>query len=349
MKTAQHLAASGRGISCGRRLASSAAAALLAFAVSAGAAGPAGPASGGKYTLMINDGGSSNGVSDMEHMYGELAKTLSAASSRQVQILGYTRTAAFEADYRRLKPEILFIKTIDLASKAIRDDGYTVLAKRADPYVAGIVANPRLVQEVEDTRKARVIPVKAGAPSPRFTLDDLRCHELVLPDRDTFTSKLAIASLRQVGIPFYYATSDVVERTPGCDSVAIRHVRYQEAVLELMAGKRMGKQSAAVPNEQGVKDPGQWYHAAAGAINPTMLGEWKKDPKRALVTDLPPMPNWAIVVHKDVPQATREAMRAALMALDGKGGETVLQPLRIKKLAPATDEEYLQVLRFIGG
>ena len=35
-------------------------------------------------------------------------------------------------------------------------------------------------------------------------------------------------------------------------------------------------------------------------------------PQRALIADLPPMPNWAIVVHKDVPEATREAMRAAI-------------------------------------
>lgn len=324
------------------------AAAAAAIAVQSYAAPTAQPgAESPSYVLMINDGGSSNGIPELEAMYGELAKTLGAAASRRVQLIGYTRTAAFEADYKRMQPQLLFVKTIDIASKAIRDDGYTVVAKRADPYIAGIVANPRLVRELEASRKATYLPVKATTAAARYRLDDLRCRELTLP-KDTFTATLALATLRQKGIPYYMATDDLVDRASGCDSVAIRYVRYQDAVLEMMAGQRMVKSATGKAADDTVKDPGEWYHAAAGAINPTMLNEWRKDDRRAVISELPPMPNWAILVRRDVPEPTRQAMRQALLGLEGKAADKVLQPLKVKKLAPATDEEYLEVLRFIG-
>jgi ABC-type phosphate/phosphonate transport system substrate-binding protein len=256
-----------------------------------------------EYSLAINDGATTSSVAEILQLYEGLGNLISVNTQHKVQKFGYTNHDVFYKFVKETKPQILFIKTIDFAGKSIRDLGYTALAKIDTTYAAAFI-------------------VAGNAKGDQFKkLEDLAGQDILFPPEDTFTSKLALATLKARNIAYK----------------KISHIGYQEAVLYTVGG-------GLYPN-WGVSG-GSFQ--LVGAVNPGMTKQWEAKKGRILEKTLP-MPSWCILVSAEVPTAEREALQKALTNMSEDEVKRSLEPLKIKKMIPANNEEYLKVLQFVGG
>jgi hypothetical protein len=266
--------------------------------------------------LYVNDGGSAKSIPELIAAYKPLAALLGTAAKAPVALRIALRGESFEGVVKAKRPDFLFVKTIDYAGRAIRDDGYAVLAKIDTPYVASFIA---------------------AKNSTAKTLDDLVGTDILLPDAETFTAKLALATLRSRklrALPGYNELGRELPVTPGV--VTLRYTRTQDAVVTIVGG-------GMYPEWRVDGGPFQ----KVGAVNPTMAKQWKAKGGRIL-QDMPLMPNWCVLVSKAVPEQTRQAMTHALVTLQDAQGRALLESIGVKNFVMASDQEYLAALSFIG-
>ena len=220
-------------------------------------------------------------------------------------------------------------------------------------------------------RQARQAPKAVPVSfSPGSNIDPAMCDRLslmkgrvlLLPGRELFTSLLAVASLRACKIRF--DSDDAVATTANAisvpsDVVAVRHIGAQDAVAETVErgwypvgavnSGTTKKWKARSFKSQVVGSKTAWPVANGhGLSSEETEAQWKAQQGHVL-TEMPPQPNWALMVGPRVTQEQREALASALLSLSDKQKERVLKPIGVTKLVPATDQEYLQVLVFIGG
>jgi ABC-type phosphate/phosphonate transport system substrate-binding protein len=95
----------------------------------------------------------------------------------------------------KVKPDLVFGKSVNQLAKLVRDNGYQPLVRRADPYKAAFIV-------------AKNSPIK--------TLADIGTAKIIMPDEYAATTAVARAELRRQNLT----------------KAAVVHVRYQEAVAQ---------------------------------------------------------------------------------------------------------------------
>jgi len=141
--------------------------------------------------------------------------------------------------------------------------------------------------------------------------EDIRGRVIMMP-KGVFTTDLAHATLRDLGI----------KET----DVTIRYTRLQEAVAHAV--------------EIGMVD--------IGVVNPTVKRNWREK-GNPVVLETKPVPNWSMIVSPRMDNAELERLRGVLIDLkNSPEGLQALKVIGVPEFVAATDDEYLELLKYIG-
>jgi ABC-type phosphate/phosphonate transport system substrate-binding protein len=156
----------------------------------------------------------------------------------------------------------------------------------------------------------RADPYKAAfivaKDSPIKTLADVGSATIVMPDEFAATTAVARAELNRLKL----------------NNVKITHVKFQEVVsMEVKLG--MGK---------------------VGVVNPTIARKWAEEGGRVLA-ETQPVVNWSLLASPQVPAASVEKLRDALMAMNTHA-QAVLSQLGVKAWALAERKDYMDLLAY---
>lgn len=265
--------------------------------------------------LYVNDGGGAREVADALAAYRPLSTFLAASTRAGIGLRVAVRGESFAAVLRADKPLFAFVKSVEHAGAAIRDDGYSVVARVDAPYVASFIASKSCTAK---------------------KLEDLAGSEILLPAGDTFTAKLAVATLRSKGMRTKEGTDEtgrLLPREPGV--VTLRHTRSDEAVFTGVGG--------GFYPDWGV-DGGAFQQV--GAVNPDMAVQWKAKGGRIL-HEMPPMPGWCLLAAGSVPEGTRKQLQRLLVAMGEAERTATLSPFGAKRMVEGADNEYVDALKFV--
>jgi ABC-type phosphate/phosphonate transport system substrate-binding protein len=252
------------------------------------------------HELAINESVAPNSSVNVLGAYLGLVDLMGRASGRPVQVVPQPNEALFLEFVATRHPQLLFVKTIDLAGRLIRDHGYVAMAKVDQPYTGSFI-------------------VPKGSKFKR--LEDLAGQDILMPPKDSFTARMALAMLDSRHIAYN----------------SVRYVTVHEAVLATVGG-------GVYPNwgvEGGV-------FQKVGVVHAELAQAWKAKGGRVL-EDMPAVPSWCVLVSKEVSEVDRVAMTRAVTTISVTDARRVWGPLQINRMVPATNDEYLQVLALIGG
>lgn len=156
----------------------------------------------------------------------------------------------------------------------------------------------------------RADPYKAAFIVPKGstikTLADIGSATIVMPDEFAATTAVARAELRRQNV----------------NQAKITHVKFQEVVaMEIKMGM-----------------------AQVGVVNPTVAKKWAEEGGRVL-GETQPVVNWSLLAGPQVPAATVEKLRDALMAMNTQSQPTLSQ-LGVKAWALAERKDYMDLLAY---
>ena len=139
---------------------------------------------------------------------------------------------------------------------------------------------------------------------------DLRGKVIMMPT-GVFTTTLGHATLRDLGI----LETDVT----------IRYTRLQEAVAHAV--------------ENGMVD--------VGVVNPTVKKQWEAKGYPILL-ETKPVPNWSIIASSRLSLADLERLRGTFVDLKSSPeGQQTLKVMNVPEFVPATNTEFVDLLKFI--
>lgn len=156
----------------------------------------------------------------------------------------------------------------------------------------------------------RADPYKAAFIVPKGStiksLAEVGTATIIMPDESAATTAVARAEL---------ARQNVTKAT-------LKHVKFQEVVaMEIKMGM-----------------------AQVGVVNPTVAKKWAEEGGRVL-GETQPVVNWSLLAAPQVPAATVEKLRDALMAMNTQS-TAVLNQMGVKAWALAERKDYLDLLAY---
>lgn len=272
----------------------------------------------GEQLLYVNDGdGSSREVAEVSAAFRPLGAFIAATSRGAVGVRAGARGEPFAAVVKTEKPAFMFVKGIDHAGLAIRDDGYSVVARVDSPFVACFIASKACTAK---------------------KLEDLAGFEILLPAAGTFAAKMAVATLRSKGIKTKEGVDPTGRNLPVESGViTLRHTRSDEAVFTGVGG-------GMYPDW---RVDGSAFQQV-GVVSPEMAAQWKAKGGR-IFQEMRPMPNWCLLAASTVPEQTRRLLQRSLLSLGEAERQAILSPIGVKRMAEGTDKEYLDALAFVAG
>lgn len=189
------------------------------------------------------------------------------------------------------KPDLVFGKSVNQLAQLVREEGYVPLVKRPDPYEATFIT---------------------GRNSGLRSLADVKGRKVCLPDELSATTALALAALRDAGVPR--------------DQLQLKMTRFQEAVVQQVGS--------------GFVD--------VGAVSPGLAQQWAGSGGIVLARTKP-VTNWSLLAapHLDAAQVAR--LTATLVGMhDTPEGAGILSQIGIKQWVKAERQEYHAMLDYLG-
>ncbi|HKC42206.1 MAG TPA: PhnD/SsuA/transferrin family substrate-binding protein [Burkholderiales bacterium] len=176
--------------------------------------------------------------------------------------------------------------------------------------LAGAVRD-KTFHAVVKTKNPYVAGFITAKDSPIRKPEDLRGKTILLPEK-VFTTKLAEAALRDLGI--------------NESEVELQYTRLQEVVPHSV--------------EIGSAD--------VGVVNPAVKRQWERQGNPVLL-ESKPMPGRTIIASARFSQAELKRLRSVLVGLRRSAeGALALKAIGVPEFVPATDAEYLELLKYIG-
>jgi ABC-type phosphate/phosphonate transport system substrate-binding protein len=249
----------------------------------------------GKLRLTVNEvlTGDHNAyllASKYEPLCQFLSRQLKEKSSPEVEVIvnlnDFVRRAASSA-----KPDLVFGKSVNQLAHLVREEGYVPLVKRPDPYEATFITSRN---------------------SGLKTLADVKGCKVCLPDENSATTALALAALRDVGVPR--------------DQLRLTMTRFQEAVIQQVGS--------------GFVD--------VGAVSPNLAQQWARDGGVVLARTRA-VTNWSVLAapHLNAAQVARLTETLVGMHETAEGAE-ILSLIGVKQWVKAERQEYYAMLDYIG-
>jgi phosphonate transport system substrate-binding protein len=239
-----------------------AAVAITAHAQRPGRAAPAPTPPAERLVLAVNDDatGASDGI-DVVSRYDDFAALMGRTLNRKVVFYALRDAAAVDAALRESRVDVLIARLVDSAARGVRDHGYRLVATaRGDGFVVGIGRADSSLRSIEDFRGKRIA---LAAPTD-------------------YTSRMAIALLRDGGMNPSTDTTLIFHRNPAAIGYAL---------------------------EQNVADAG--FVASSSPLGRT----WEKQGGRVIVRG-PRQPLMPVIAGAKVSPLELQRLRAMLLGLD---------------------------------
>lgn len=276
-------------------LASLASNASLAQAQRPARVAPAATAPAERLVLTLSEG--SDGVpegTDVMSRYEELAALIGRAMNRRVVFYAMRDAGALESGLRDGRLDIVIARLVDHAARGVRDYKYQlVAAARGEGFVMGIVP----------------------ADSPLRSIEDVRGKRVAVPPENDFTSRMALALLRDVGVKAREDTTVSYHR--------------DQAVI----GHALGHNLADVG-----------FVSSGSAIGRS----WEKQGGRVLVRG-PRQPTMPVIVGPKVTPLELQRLRTALVGLDRSDeGRVILSRLGVAGFEERDPADLAKLLEWLG-
>ncbi|MEO7405326.1 MAG: PhnD/SsuA/transferrin family substrate-binding protein [Burkholderiales bacterium] len=270
--------------------------ASLAEAQRPGRAAPA-PASAApaeRLVLTLSEG--SDGVpegTDVMSRYDELAALIGRAMNRRVVFYAVRDAGALESGLRDGRLDIVIARLAEHAARGVRDYKYQLVAvARGEGFVMGIVP----------------------ADSPLRSIEDVRGKRIAVPPENDYTSRMALALLRDIGVKAREETSVSFHR----DQAVIGHALGHNLV-----------------------DVG--FVSSSSAIGRA----WQKQGGRVLVRG-PKQPTMPVVVGPKVTALELQQLRNALVGLDRTAeGRVLLSRLGVAGFEERDPADLAKLLKWL--
>lgn len=181
--------------------------------------------------LAINEAATENvSIADLFVRYEPLAKRLALATHATVRPDPMIDISLFNEQLQKRPAEFIFAKTVDVLAREVAERRYVALAKRDEPYVAGLVAAP-------------------GFTGQR--LSDLRGELVLFPPADTLTARLGFKALKSRGIDYQVTDDNTPMRLS--KSVTIRHVASNDVITSIVGNSSLSWYAAGLLNPSALK------------------------------------------------------------------------------------------------
>ncbi len=263
--------------------------ALLACALVSGSAG----AAGGNILFAVNEGtSSSTDAVFRQDKYADLARHLSSVVGRTVKMETSNILSIVIRNLEHQRYDVLLIRPSHISAKAMRDSGYRLLvAAKGESKVHFIV----------------------NKDSPLKSVQDIKGHFLVMPEKSAYPTNVGLAILRDAGVK------------PGRLQLMDRQVAVGYAVKEKLADVGVVISYSKVAKE------------------------WEKEGGRFLYTK-DKLPFWSVIVSSKVGEDTAEKLKTALLNLDKTpAGQEMLKKAGVAGFVEGNQQAYLDMLKWVEG
>lgn len=242
--------------------------------------------------LGINEGVSEQqNFSELQEKYKGLADVISKAIKRPVKVEASQNFGSSAANLKKARYDIMFARPSNVAGKAMRDNQYSLVAAAKMALHAEFIVNK---------------------DSPLKSAEDLRGKRLIVPQKDSLMTKVALATLRDMKIPM--------------PDSHVHYARLMETVASMVESK----------------------FGDAGVVSPLISKDWIKNGNRVLFQSKA-VPGWSVIASKEMSADEIAKIRTALVELEtNDAGKKQLAKIGVKSFIAGQQQEYLQLVSWLG-
>ncbi len=252
------------------------------------------PAWGGQLFFAVNEGSSSaQDTLFRNQKYQRLIDKIGQVTGKKVVFETSNVLSVLDRNIARQRYDLAFVRPSTMTARAIRDHGYRLVAMGKGEIKVHFIVPPD--SQLKDMR-------------------DLQGRFILLPDKQSAPTQVALAVMRDAGID--------------STNVRVQMLSQQEAVLYSLENRL----------------------ADVGVLaNPKTVQSWQQKGGRVLyVKDK--LPFWAVIASPAVSDATVQAVRKMLIELEqSPEGQEILKDIEVKGFVPGDPQAYLDMLKWLEG